>query len=81
MSSTEEQIKEIIATRIGKDVQNRHNLSEDLGLDSLDTVEVVIDVEMACRVVIPDQETKRFKSVQDIIDYVDTRTGRHRETR
>jgi acyl carrier protein len=71
VSSTEVQIKKILATRIGKDVQNRHNLSEDLGLDSLDTVEVIIDVEMACQVVIPDQETKRFKRVQDIIDYVD----------
>lgn len=48
------------------------NLREDLGADSLDAVELIMSLEEAYGVSIPDEDSQALKTVQDIVDYIDT---------
>ena len=73
MSSIEERVKKIVAEQLGvkeEEVQTEASFVEDLGADSLDTVELVMALEEEFECEIPDEEAEKITSVQQAIDYV-----------
>ena len=73
MSSVEERVKNIIVTQLGvkaEDVKNESIFIDDLGADSLDTVELVMALEEEFETEIPDEEAEKITSVQEAIDYI-----------
>lgn len=53
-----------------KDIKSESSLVDDLGLDSLDAVEMVFEFEESYDIEIPDDQIREFKKTQDIIDYL-----------
>ncbi|EEY98545.1 acyl carrier protein [Vibrio mimicus] len=73
MSNIEERVKKIIIEQLGVDeaeVKNESSFVEDLGADSLDTVELVMALEEEFDTEIPDEEAEKITTVQAAIDYV-----------
>jgi acyl carrier protein len=73
MSSIEERVKKIVAEQLGvkeDDVKNEASFVEDLGADSLDTVELVMALEEEFDTDIPDEEAEKITTVQLAIDYI-----------
>jgi acyl carrier protein len=73
MSDIESQVKKIIAEQLLVDesaVTGNKSLVKDLGADSLDTVELVMALEDALAVDVPDEDVNAIVTVQDAIDYV-----------
>lgn len=73
MSTIEERVKKIIVEQLGvkdEDVGNDKSFVEDLGADSLDTVELVMALEEEFECEIPDEEAEKITTVQQAIDYV-----------
>jgi acyl carrier protein len=69
----EEKVKEIIVDQLNVDadeVTNDASFIEDLGADSLDTVELVMALEEEFNMEIPDEEAEKIKTVGDAIDYI-----------
>ena len=76
MSSIQEQVKAILAEQLGvkeEEVTNDASFVDDLGADSLDTVELVMALEEAFECEIPDEEAEKITTVQQAIDYVTER--------
>jgi len=75
MSSVEERVKNIIVTQLGvnaDEVKNESKFIDDLGADSLDTVELVMALEEEFETEIPDEDAEKITSVQEAIDYVNS---------
>ena len=73
MSNLEERVKKIIVEQLGVDeaeVKNEASFVDDLGADSLDTVELVLALEEEFDTEIPDDEAEKITTVQAAIDYV-----------
>ncbi len=73
MDDLEQKVKKIIAEQLGKDVEdikNEVSFIEDLGADSLDTVELVMALEDAFKVQIPDEQQENLRTVQQAIDFI-----------
>lgn len=71
--SIEERVKKIIVEQLGvkeEDVKPEASFVEDLGADSLDTVELVMALEEEFDIEIPDEEAEKITIVQSAIDYV-----------
>ena len=69
-----EQIKQIIAEQLGveeAEVTASVSLVDDLGADSLDQVELVMALEQAFDLEIPDADAEKIRTVQDAIDYIE----------
>ena len=69
-----EKVKQIISEQLGVDeneVTPSASFVDDLGADSLDQVELVMALEEAFGVEIPDEDAEKIRTVQDAIDYVD----------
>jgi len=69
----EGKVKEIIAKQLGVDISEvkpEASFVDDLGADSLDTVELVMAFEEAFNVQIPDEDAEKILKVQDAIDYI-----------
>ncbi|MBM4196446.1 MAG: acyl carrier protein [Gammaproteobacteria bacterium] len=76
MSSIAEQVKSIVAEQLGvkeEEVTNGASFVEDLGADSLDTVELVMALEEEFETEIPDEEAEKITTVQEAIDYITSR--------
>jgi len=76
MSTIEERVKKIVAENLGKKVEEVRSdalFVDDLGADSLDTVEVVMALEDEFELDIPDEEAEKITSVQEAIDFVSAR--------
>ena len=74
MSSVEERVKKIVAEQLGvkeDEIQNSTSFVEDLGADSLDTVELVMALEEEFETEIPDEEAESITTVQLAIDYIE----------
>ena len=72
--STEEKVKSIIVEQLGvneSEVTGSASFVDDLGADSLDTIELVMAFEEAFGIEIPDEAAEKIKTVQDAVDYVD----------
>ena len=78
MSSIEDRVKKIVCEQLGakeEDVTNQASFIDDLGADSLDTVNLVMALEEEFETEIPDEESEKLGSVQDAIDYINTHLG------
>ncbi len=78
MSDTFERVKAIIVDHLdvdGDKVVEGANFIEDLGADSLDTVELVLTFEEAFDVEIPDAAAEKIQTVKDAVDYIDSNSG------
>jgi len=76
MSSIEDQVKNIVAEQLGvkeEEVTTEASFVDDLGADSLDTVELVMALEEAFECEIPDEEAEKITTVQLAIDYIKAR--------
>ena len=76
--SVEDKVKEIIVDQLGvdeKQVNPNASFIDDLGADSLDTVELVMAFEEEFDIEIPDEEAEKILSVQHAIDYIQSRTN------
>ena len=73
MSSIEERVKKSVAEQLGvkeEDVSESASFVEDLGADSLDTVELVMALEEELETEIPDEEAEKITTVRLAIDYI-----------
>jgi acyl carrier protein len=78
MASIEEKVKEIIVERLGVnevDVTPEASFIDDLGADSLDTVELVMAFEDGFGIEIPDEDAEKIQNVQDAIAYIKEKAG------
>ncbi len=74
----EEKVKEIISKQLGVDqseVTPDASFVEDLGADSLDTVELVMAFEEAFNIEIPDEDAEKIAKVRDAVDYIAKKAG------
>nr|P80920.2 RecName: Full=Acyl carrier protein; Short=ACP [Leucothrix mucor] len=73
MSDIEQRVKNVVVEQLGVDeaeVTNAASFVDDLGADSLDTVELVMALEEEFGTEIPDEEAEKITTVQLAIDYV-----------
>ena len=73
MSNIEQRVSKIVAEQLGvneSEVKNESSFVNDLGADSLDTVELVMALEEEFGVEIPDEDAEKITTVQLAIDYV-----------
>jgi acyl carrier protein len=73
MSTIEERVKKIVVEQLGvkeEEVKPEASFVDDLGADSLDTVELVMALEEEFDTEIPDEEAEKITTVQAAIDYV-----------
>ncbi len=78
MSNIEQQVKKIVAEQLGvneAEVKNESSFQDDLGADSLDTVELVMALEEAFGCEIPDEDAEKITTVQLAIDYINAHQG------
>ena len=73
MADTESRIKAIIVDKLGVDeseVTNEASFTNDLGADSLDTVELIMEFEKEFNIAIPDDQAEKIATVGDAIKYI-----------
>jgi acyl carrier protein len=78
MSETAEKVKKIVVEHLGVDeakVTEDASFIDDLGADSLDTVELVMAFEEAFSVEIPDDAAEKITTVKDAIAYIESQKG------
>ena len=76
MADTESRVKDIIINELGVEaekVTREASFVEDLGADSLDTVELVMAFEEEFGIEIPDEDAEKLQTVGDAIQYIDAR--------
>ena len=74
MSAVEGKVKEIISKQLGvkaEDIKKETSFINDLGADSLDTVELIMEFEDAFDLNIPDDEAEKIRTVGDAIKYIE----------
>jgi acyl carrier protein len=74
MSEIEDKVRDIIVDKLGVDaseVKPEASFTNDLGADSLDTVELIMEFEKKFDVTIPDDKAETIQTVQDAIDYIE----------
>ena len=74
MSNTEDRVKKIVAEQLGvkeEEVQAGASFVDDLGADSLDTVELVMALEEEFETEIPDEEAEKITTVKEAIEYIE----------
>ena len=74
MASVEERVKQIIVEQLGveeSEVTPNASFVDDLGADSLDTVELVMAFEEAFEIEIPDEDAEKIRTVKEAIDYIE----------
>ena len=79
MSSVEQQVKAIVAEQLGvkqEQVTSDASFVDDLGADSLDTVELVMALEEEFEIEIPDEDAEKITTVQQAIDYINDRRNK-----
>ena len=76
MDNIEQRVRRIIAEQLGvkeTEIKNESSFVDDLGADSLDTVELVMALEEEFETEIPDEEAEKITTVQQAIDFVKAR--------
>jgi len=75
MSDIEQRVKKIVSEQLGTEegsLKNESSFINDLGADSLDTVELVMALEEEFNTEIPDEEAEKITTVQQAIDYINS---------
>lgn len=75
MENIEQRVRKIVAEQLGvneSEIKNESAFVDDLGADSLDTVELVMALEEEFECEIPDEEAEKITTVQQAIDYVNS---------
>lgn len=78
MEKVEQRIKKIVAEQLGvneTEVKNESSFVDDLGADSLDTVELVMALEEEFECEIPDEQAEKIHTVQQAIDHINSHTN------
>jgi acyl carrier protein len=78
MSNIEERVRKIVVEQLGvndDEVTTNASFVDDLGADSLDTVELVMALEEEFECEIPDEEAEKITTVQQAIDYINANVG------
>lgn len=78
MSDIAQKVKSIIVDKLGvseSEVTDTASFTNDLGADSLDTVELIMEFEKEFNVSIPDDEAEKIATVQDAIDFLEANMG------
>ena len=73
MADIAEKVKKIIVDKLGVDeseVSNEASFTNDLGADSLDTVELIMEFEKEFDISIPDEEAEKIETVGDAVTYL-----------
>lgn len=73
-----DQVKHIIVEKIGvlpENVTMKSSMTDDLGCDDLDVAELIMVIEQEFEISIPDQYSENFKTVKDIVDYINKTKG------
>jgi acyl carrier protein len=79
MSTVEQQVKAIVAEQLGvkqEQVTDDASFVDDLGADSLDTVELVMALEEEFEIEIPDEDAEKITTVHQAIDYINERRSK-----
>lgn len=74
MSEIANRVTDIITDKLGLDkepVTETASFTTDLGADSLDTVELIMEFEKEFNLEIPDEEAQKIKTVKDAVDYIE----------
>jgi acyl carrier protein len=80
MSTVEARVKKIVVEQLGvneAEVTNDASFVDDLGADSLDTVELVMALEEEFETEIPDEDAEKITTIQQAIDYINAHIGEH----
>ena len=78
MADIEKKVKEIIVSKLGVDegqITPTASFTNDLGADSLDTVELVMEFEKAFNVQIPDEDAEKISTVGDAVNYLTSKVS------
>lgn len=78
MNNVEERVKKIVVEQLGvkeEEVSSESSFVDDLGADSLDTVELVMALEEEFECEIPDEAAEKITTVQQAIDYINAHQG------
>ena len=78
MSNVEEKVKDIIVEELGVErekLTNEASFIEDLGADSLDIVELVMEFEKEFNIDIPDEDAEKLRTVGDAVKYLDEKVA------
>ena len=76
--ANEDKIKSIIAEQLGvkaEEVASESSFVDDLGADSLDTVELIMALEEEFGVEIPDEDAEKMSKVSDVIKYIEEKVA------
>lgn len=74
MSEIKEKVVEVIVDKLGVDaaeVKDEASFTNDLGADSLDTVELIMELEKQFDVTIPDTDAEKIQTVGDAVAYIE----------
>jgi acyl carrier protein len=77
MENVEQRVRKIVAEQLGvneTEIKNESSFVDDLGADSLDTVELVMALEEEFETEIPDEEAEKITTVQQAISYINSHT-------
>lgn len=76
MSDTQAKIADILVDKLGiprTEVTTDANFIKDLGIDSLDYAELVMEFEQTFKIKIPDNDAEKLKTVKDAVTYIDSK--------
>ncbi len=79
MSTVEERVRKIVVEQLGvkeEDLKNNASFVDDLGADSLDTVELVMALEDEFETEIPDEKAEKITTIQEAIDHIEANTNK-----
>lgn len=78
MSNIADRVTQIIIDKLGVDgaeITNEASFTNDLGADSLDTVELIMEFEKEFEVAIPDEEAEKIQTVGEAVSYLENNTS------
>ena len=78
MADTKEQIKQILIDKLGivpSEITDDANLVKDLGVDSLDYAELVLEFEQTFEIRIPDEDAEKLGTIKDAVKYIEGKLG------
>lgn len=83
MSTVEERVKRIVTEQLGikdEDLKNEASFVDDLGADSLDTVELVMALEEEFETEIPDEDAEKITTIQQAVNYIEEHQSKQAQT-